>query len=493
MRPSVVAVFLGALSVAVSSLAEQPATKPNAPVRISLNPLKPLAAPRTLVSESKTRLPNGTLAVQQLWRWKDPRRLKAGQRMHQLGRLKVARNYKPVQDGTIVEQLVLYTKARRRTVTPEVATAAATLQQVMSLAKNRYVEPVDEAKVLRDAARGVAAGLDRHTNFFDPQQFERLQIHLRGHTVGVGVSIRERKGQEGLTIDRTFPGPARHAGVRKGDRLLSVNGTEVTSVVQAAKLLGGKEGSSVKVRLERAGKPLELTIQRQSVDFNPVRSRLTRDGIGYIRLAQFDDGAAGKVQGALARLERRNRGGLKGLVLDLRGNPGGSLKEATTLLNTFVGQGTLVTTRRRGGVVGQVFEADPGKVTHAKLPLTVLIDGDSASASELVSGSLRDHGRATLIGKKSFGKGTVQTVLPLADGSGIKMTMARYHLPGGKTPDKDGVMPDISWEQARERYRSSHRAREGRRIVDYAYEEALSVLRKPGPVPGSVASVPAVR
>jgi carboxyl-terminal processing protease len=298
--------------------------------------------------------------------------------------------------------------------------------------------------------------------------------------VGVGVSIQEKKGKEGLTIARTYAGPARRAGVRKGDLLKSINGKPVTSVVQAAELLGGKEGTRVQVQLERAGKPLELSIKRESVDFNPVRSRLTRDGIGYVRLGSFDDGAAGKVQKALAKLERRNRGGLKGLVLDLRGNPGGSLREATALLNTFVGDGTLVTTRRRGGVVGQVFKADPAKVTHGKLPLTVLIDGGSASASELVSGALRDHKRATLIGKKSFGKGTVQTVMPLADGSGLKMTMARYHRPNGETPDKVGVTPDISWQQAKQHFKSSHGATQGRRIVDYVYEEALSVLRNPG-------------
>jgi len=463
--------FLAA--IALFLLAPSIRAEQSQPTRIPLNPIRQIKYPRTLMGESTTRLPSGAKVKQQLWQWKIPKVMPASQRQHSFGRVTVMRTYKPVKDGTVVQQVVM-TKPAGLPRT-DAGRAAAALNQVMSMANQLYVEPVDQTKVLRDAMRGVANGLDRHTNYFNPEEFQRLKIHLRGSVVGVGVSVQEKDNM--VTVAKTYKGPARHAGVRRGDRLVSVNGQAVTSVNQAAKLLGGEQGSQVKVVVERRGKQLGLTMERQPVDFNPVRTRLTRDGIGYIRLAQFDEGAADKVQSALGKLERRNGGALKGLVFDLRNNPGGSLTEATSILNTFVPKGTLVTTRVRGGVVGETFTADPAKTTHGKLPMTVLINKGSASASELVSGALRDHGRARLVGEKSYGKGTVQHVVPLPDGSGIKMTMARYHLPSGVTPDQQGVTPEITMDQARQRYKQAH-PQSKRRIVDYALEEAFSTLRK---------------
>jgi carboxyl-terminal processing protease len=354
--------------------------------------------------------------------------------------------------------------------------------QLLSLARKRYVEPVERTKLMRDAMRGITGGLDRHTNYFDPEQYERLQIRLRGKTVGIGVSLRDRKGV--VTVGKTYKGPARRSGMRKGDRVISVDGKPVETVVQAARLLGGEPGTKVKLQVERQGKTLEMQLDRQPVDFNPVRSRLTKDGIGYVRLGHFDQGSADKVRNALSRLERRNHGPLRGLVLDLRNNPGGSVREANSLLNTFISKGTLVSTRGRGGKVDKIHEADPAKTSHGALPLAVLINKRSASASELVSGALRHHRGATLIGEKSYGKGTVQSVVPLVDGSGVKMTTARYYLPDGVTPDKRGITPDFTTDQAKQRFRSANPGSK-RRIVDYNFEQALSVLRsKPAPAAG---------
>lgn len=446
---------------------------------IQLKPLQPLRTPRTLVRQSKTRLPGGGVVIQQGWQWKDPRQLKPGQRRHDLGRVSVVRINTPLDDGsgTLVQQVVLIKP--RSAGKSEADRAGAALGQFLALTRGSYVEPVERTKLIRDAMRGIAGGLDRHTNYFDPEQFERLQIHLRGKTVGIGVSLRDRKGV--VTVEKTYKGPARRSGMRKGDRVIAVNGKPVETVVQAARLLGGEAGTKVKVQLERQGKTLEMQLDRQSVDFNPVRSRLTADGIGYVRLGQFDQGSADKVRNTLSRLERRNHGPLKGLVLDLRDNPGGSIREANSLLNTFISKGTLVSTRGRGGKTDKVYAADPAKTSHGALPLAVLINKGSASASELVSGALRHHRGATLIGEKSYGKGTVQNVVQLVDGSGVKMTTARYYLPDGVTPDKQGITPDVTTKQAKHRFRSENSSSR-RMIVDYNYEQALSVLRdRPAP------------
>jgi carboxyl-terminal processing protease len=481
MRPISVLLALVLVLGLAPAWAEQAVSGPEQrqTVRIPVKPIVPLKQPRTLIGTSRTRLPNGQFIKQYEWQWTDPRKLSGPPRTKHLGRVMVTRSYQPAENGTLVTQHVLVAPRMRRPPTTDTERAAVALSQVLSAAKEKYVEPVDEAKLLRDAMRGVARGLDRHSHVFNPEEVSGFMEHTEGGFVGVGVVLQQRKEGGPLTIRRTMrQGPAFRAGMRKGDRLLTIGGKPATDVKQASDLLRGAEGTDVKVKVARGNREVDLSIKRGAIDLYPLRTRLTKDGIGYIRFGSFHDGISDKVLGALGKLEKRNKGPLKGLVLDLRNNPGGLMSEAVRLQNEFVAKGTLVSTRGRGGVVLETESADPKLAGHPKVPLAVLINNDSASASELLSGGLRDHGRATLIGEKSWGKGSVQTVRPLIDGSIFKLTQARYHLPGGETPDKVGVAPHIGMDQAKQSYLARHPNPQGkRRIVDYALEQAFDVLR----------------
>ncbi|MFH1131277.1 MAG: S41 family peptidase, partial [Pseudomonadota bacterium] len=281
-----------------------------------------------------------------------------------------------------------------------------------------------------------------------------------------------------MIINKVFRGsPAARAGIRKGDLLVAVNGKEVTNSKDAGKAFAGKKNAEVKLQILRGGEKLTFKMTRQIVDFEPLQTRLTKDGIGYLRFPKFGEGIDKKVRNAISRLKERNKGGLKGLVLDLRGNPGGFVSETLKILDDFVKEGTLMTQKGRGGKVDKVYVADPKHTRYADLPLAVLIDKNSASASELVAGVLRDHKRAVLLGEKSYGKGSVQPWTPLVDGSGFVYTTHHYYLPGGTTPHEKGITPDISLSQAKAQFKQANPA-DRRRIVDYIYEAALLQLRK---------------
>jgi carboxyl-terminal processing protease len=459
---------------------------PAGTVRIALKPIRPYAVPRTLLGRSVTKLPNGQSITQELWGWTIPGTPKLTQPKvvdKQAGRVRVHRTYTPEGDHTKVEQVTLVMPAQPRVATTEAEKATVSLNRVLGMVKEGYVEPVDEAKMLRDAMRGVAHGLDKHTMYFDPDQWQSFRAQLADTTVGIGIKMKFNKKSSGLFIQSVVRGgPAAHAGVRSGDKIVAVEGAALGSTPEQAfkamKGVKGDAGSMVRITVERGGQSLELPIVRGAIDLGPVQTRLTPEGVGVVRLPHFGDKAAEKVAKAVDKLSARNGGQLRGLVLDLRNNPGGALTEATSLLNLFVGQGTLVTTRGRGDVVKESIQADPAKVRWPDLPMAVLVNKNSASASELVSGTLKDLGRATVLGSKSYGKGSVQSVIPLPDGSGIKITMAHYFTAGGQTPDKVGITPNVDQAAAKAGYQARHGANT-RGIHDYVLDEAVARLAGP--------------
>lgn len=467
-------------------------------VRVELNEIKPVH-PKTLVGEGKTKLPNGATIEQRVWRYVLP---------HQPGLDKPTRE-PPVREGNITRQRTLVPTPHGVAVEEietrlpeagggmpqmlgglagseapggvdaETVKAMQSFTQVLGMAKEAFVDEMSDAEILRNAARGIAAGLDKYSGYFDEREFAELNRSLSGQGVGVGVMLGGKPGE--LKAAKIIPGsPAHRAGMRRGDKLVAIDGKpiefkEVKDLEGVVEALRGEAGSEVAVRVERKGaaEPIELKIERAALEYNPLQARATRDGIAIVRLPQFDTDAAKRVKSAVDGLQQEQEGGLKGMVLDLRKNPGGNLEDAVDIANYFVEEGTLVTTRGRGGVIMSEHKADPAKAAFKDLPLAVLIDGNSASASELVSGTLRDLDRAVLLGEKSYGKGTVQITAPLPDG-GVKMTVARYHTASGKTPDKVGIEPDITKAEAKKR----HLARSPRQTnADYVLQEALAVLR----------------
>jgi carboxyl-terminal processing protease len=429
---------------------------------------------RTLVGTKKTRLRNGLYLRQQKWRWTlpgHPRGTSPSARVHERGRVKVIRRYTPRSNSTLVEQLVVIRPVKQPRTDAEYAEFAR--DHLQRKIEKLSLAPVDRAELARGAMRGMMGVFDRHSMYFSPDQWDQFDKQSQGTEVGVGIALPTRGTLRVEKCPRSSPGY--RAGVRRGDRLLAVDGKPVKTFDEAYPLVTGVAGSKVRLTISRASKTIEVEVTRAAFNSNPVRSRLTPDGLGYLRLNEFTEGAASDVQKSLAKLERRNRGPLRGLVLDLRNNPGGMLLEALTLLNQFVPRGTLVTLRGRDGELQETHRADPARASHPKLPLAVLINRNSASASELVSGALRDHGRALLLGEQSHGKGTTQSALMLEDGSGIKITTARYHLPGGATPDGAGITPDVSTAEARRLVRA--RAKGRPRVADYLAEEAFARLR----------------
>jgi carboxyl-terminal processing protease len=296
--------------------------------------------------------------------------------------------------------------------------------------------------------------------------------------VGIGAMLQEnwdRKRGETMEVLRTFRGgPARRAGIHKGDVIVTIDGKPVDTLDQAMEGLRGKPGQVVKLSILRRGEIRHLEVKRDHYDRTPVETRL-RKGVGYLRLASFDYRSAEKVDSAIAALKRQHGGALKGLILDLRNNSGGEYKNALEIINRFVASGTLVTREGPGGKLLERAVADPARAVDARLPLAVLINEASASASELVSGALQARGRATVLGRRSRGKGTVLHVRPMPDGSQLGLIAELYRLPNGETPDRRGVSPDIGHAEAKARYIKAHGR--GGRGIDYVYEAAHAHLR----------------
>ena len=318
------------------------------------------------------------------------------------------------------------------------------LDEVARHVKSEYVEPVTEDQLDLAAAEGMVASLDPHSAFLDAAEYEAMRVSTSGHYSGVGLEVAEQDGKV-VVVTPIEGSPADKAGVRPGDVLLEIDGraVEATRLEDAIDRMRGFVGSKVHLVMLRAGEPepLQFELARSDVHVRTVRAEALPGRYGYVRITHFNDTTPRDLGRQLAQLQAAQP--LAGLVLDLRGNPGGVLESAVGVADDFLDSGVIV--RAEGRTADSRFEmrASGGDLLHAA-PLVVLVDRGSASGAEIVAGALRDHGRATLMGERTFGKGSVQTVVPLRDGLALKLTTSRYFTPSGASIHERGIDPDVS-------------------------------------------------
>ncbi|HKK06552.1 MAG TPA: S41 family peptidase [Gammaproteobacteria bacterium] len=320
-----------------------------------------------------------------------------------------------------------------------------TFTEVFARIKNDYVEPVDDKTLLENAIRGMISGLDPHSAYLDKSEFQELRIGTSGEFGGLGIEVGMEDGFVKVIapIDGT---PAQKAGIKSGDLIIRLDDTPVKgmSLNDAVSKMRGKEGTKITLTIVREGvdKPFTVTLTRARIKVHSVRSHMLEPGFGYVRISHFQQHTGDDLLKAVAKLKKENKGDLKGLVLDLRNNPGGLLDAAVEVANAFVQHGTIVSVRGRTPDSNLERHASSGDVLHGA-PMVVLVNGGSASASEIVAGALQDDKRAVIMGQRTFGKGSVQTILPLGGDTAVKLTTARYYTPSGRSIQAEGITPDI--------------------------------------------------
>jgi len=332
------------------------------------------------------------------------------------------------------------------------AAAADTYRQlslfgdVFERVRSDYVEKPDDAKLVESAINGMLAGLDPHSSYMDAKSFRDMQVQTRGEFGGLGIEVTMEEGLIKVVspIDDT---PAAKAGVMANDIITHLDDEPVQGLTlnQAVEKMRGPVNTKIKLKVVRKGadKPLDIAITRDIIRVRSVRSHLEGDDVAYVRVTQFNEQTTEGLRRAIADLSTQSGDKLKGFVIDLRNNPGGLLDQAISVSDAFLEKGEIVSTRGRNAEETQRFNARAGDLTKAK-PVIVLVNGGSASASEIVAGALQDHRRATIIGTRSFGKGSVQTIIPLGSGNGaLRLTTARYFTPSGRSIQAKGITPDI--------------------------------------------------
>jgi carboxyl-terminal processing protease len=310
-----------------------------------------------------------------------------------------------------------------------------------------YVEKPDDRKLIESAINGMLAGLDPHSSYMDAKSFRDMQVQTRGEFGGLGIEVTMEDGLVKVVapIDDT---PAARAGILANDIITHLDDEPVQGLTlnQAVEKMRGPVNTKIRLKIMRKGqdKPIEVTIVRDIIRVRSVRSRIEGDDVAYVRITQFNEQTTDGLKKALSDIANQvSQDKLKGYILDLRNNPGGLLDQAISVADSFLDKGEIVSTRGRNAEETQRFNARPGDLTKGK-PIIVLINGGSASASEIVAGALQDHKRATVIGTRSFGKGSVQTIIPLGSGNGaLRLTTARYYTPSGRSIQAKGISPDI--------------------------------------------------
>ncbi|MEK7303851.1 MAG: S41 family peptidase [Pseudomonadota bacterium] len=366
-----------------------------------------------------------------------------------------------------------------------------TFTEVFSRIKADYVEPVEDKKLLRDAIQGMLAGLDPHSSFLDPEGFKEIRVGTEGEFGGLGIEVTMEDGFVKVVspIEDT---PAARAGLKTGDLIIRLDSKAVKGMAlnDAVKQMRGKPGSDIVLTVVREGqpKPLSFTLTRAVIKIQSVKQRMLENGFGYVRVTQFQANTGDGLKDALAKLKLQNKANLTGLVLDLRNNPGGVLNAAVAVSDAFLSSGLIVYTEGRVADAELKFSATPADLINGA-PMVVLVNGGSASASEIVAGALQDHKRAVIMGTKTFGKGSVQTILPMSGGSALKITTARYYTPNGRSIQATGILPDVVTEEAKVTKRDKA-----------AGEETLKEADLPGHIegkgkekPGAKKDVPSVR
>lgn len=326
-----------------------------------------------------------------------------------------------------------------------------TFTEVYARIKSDYVEPVDDKKLLEEAIQGMLAGLDPHSSYLDVDSFRDVRVETEGQFGGLGIEVTMENGFVKVVspIEDT---PAAAAGLEPGDLIIRLDEKAVKgmTLTDAVRLMRGKPGSDIVLTVVREGnpKPLTFKLTRAIIKIQSVKQRLLEPGYGYVRITQFQAGTTKALTVALKKLEVQNKGPLKGLVLDLRNNPGGVLNGAVGVSDTFIDKGLIVYTEGRVPDSKLKFSATPGDAINGA-PMVVLVNGGSASASEIVAGALQDHKRALIMGTKTFGKGSVQTIVPVSNGAALKLTTARYYTPDGRSIQAAGIVPDIVTTEAK--------------------------------------------
>ena len=315
---------------------------------------------------------------------------------------------------------------------------------ILSIVKKNYVEDVETKNLVNGAINGMLSSLDPHSAYLTPELYKDLQMDTQGRFGGLGIEITVKSGV--LTVVSPIEDtPAFKAGIKPGDMIFKIEDefTKDMTLVDAVKKMRGPKGSKINLSIKRDGVPelIDFTLMRDTIRVQSVRSRVLEPGYGYIRLAQFQERSDRDVQKALEKLAAE-KPGLKGLVLDLRNNPGGLLTQAVRISDLFLDSGLIVYTEGRIESQKQKYFAQK-EGSWMDFPIVVLVNGGSASASEIVAGALQDHKRAVVLGTKTFGKGSVQTILPLDDNSALRLTTARYFTPNGRSIQATGIVPDI--------------------------------------------------
>lgn len=323
-----------------------------------------------------------------------------------------------------------------------------TFSEVLEKIKSDYVEAVDDKTLIASAIRGMLTGLDPHSTYLDPDEYKDLRAGTTGEFGGLGieVSMEDSFIKVVAPIDDT---PAARAGVKAGDLIIRLDDTPVKGMTlnEGVKLMRGKPGTTITLTIMRDGleQPLKITIERDVIKVKSVKSRLLEPGYGYVRITQFQSPTDDNLREGIDQLKTQSGGELKGIVLDLRNNPGGVLNGAVAVADAFLEKGVIVSTRGRDNEAEMKFNAKPVDILKGA-PIVVLVNSGSASASEIVAGALQDHRRAIVLGSKTFGKGSVQTILPMDNGAALKLTTARYYTPSGRSIQAEGITPDIALE-----------------------------------------------
>ncbi|MBW2731915.1 MAG: S41 family peptidase [Deltaproteobacteria bacterium] len=368
--------------------------------------------------------------------------------------------------------------------------------RVLTYVENSYVRDVDDKKLIYGAIKGMMRSLDPHSVFMPPDQYKQLKADTQGAFGGVGIEVEIRNGW--ITVVSPIEGtPAFQAGLKPNDRIISIDGesTEDMRMDQAVRKMRGPRGTRVKVEVRRPGqeKSFFLEIVRDVIKIVSVTSKTLAEGVGYIRVKSFQERTGRNLRAALEQMTAKKK--LRGLVLDLRNNPGGLLDQAVLVADLFVAKGLIVRTIGKGGREMEREQAH-SRGTFSGFPMVCLVNGGSASASEIVAGALQDHRRAVVLGTRTFGKGSVQTIIELADGSGLKLTVARYYTPAGRSIQERGITPDIVAQELapptrkekitkRERDLRGHLHNKGpkekhvqtKRLADFQLQSALDYLR----------------
>lgn len=321
-----------------------------------------------------------------------------------------------------------------------------TFSDALDLVKRSYVDNVKDKEIVYAAVKGVLESLDPHSSFLTPEMYKDMQTETKGEFGGIGIEITIKDGFP-TVISAIEDTPAYKAGLKSADHIIKIDGqlTKNMGLTEVVKLIRGPKGKSVTLSIVREGLPAprDFAVVRDTIQVKSVKYRMLEGEYGYIRIAQFQEKTARDLDNALKELEKTNKGPLKGLVLDLRNDPGGLLEQAVEVSDRFLEQGLIVYIEgRKKEESRQNFSAT--KKDDYKGPLVVLVNEGSASASEIVAGALQDHRRAIVVGAKSFGKGSVQTIFPLSDGSAVRLTTAKYYTPKGRSIQSEGIAPDIT-------------------------------------------------